>query len=377
MKILVRTALNPRTGYGRDGLGLLRALLRAGLDVRVDAGYVAPPLPADVAALLTRPLEPPFDLFIHHADPAALDLPDHARAQCATTVAWTMWEYTTFDNLKGRTGLRKRLRNYDLLLGYDSVSAGAFSPAYLPKNTALDILQGGYWPDEWPAARRDWHTGPFRFAMVGALHQRKDPFLAINAFRELREEHPDLDMELHLKTVTPGLHPKIEEWVDGIKVHYEVWSDEQMRRFYADMHVLLAPSRGEGKNMPALEFLSTGGTVIATNWGGHTQWLSSQYAYPLDYTLAPQDPRLPNCLSARASKEHLKQLMLHAYHNRADCARKGDIAATVIPRMCGWDTVVERLFQKLADNTRHGGALLDAMRRSRAAVNEQRRPVHV
>jgi glycosyltransferase involved in cell wall biosynthesis len=366
MKILAKVPLNPYSGYGQDGIGIIRALMRAGLDVYVDPSFVSPPLPPDVAQLLTRRLEAPFDLLLHHVDPAQLELSPEARRAATTAVAWTMWEYSTVDNLKGRTTLRRRLRDYDLVLGYDGVTAGALQP-HLGRAVG-GVLQGGFWPEDWEPVRRDWNSTRWGFCMVGQLHQRKDPFVAIQAFKELKDEYPDEfePAELHLKTNTPGLHMAMEQWVPKLRVHYATWPVEVLRDFYAAQHVLLAPSRGEGKNMPALEFMATGGTVIATNWGGHTQWLSSAYAYPLDYELLPESPSTPHCMSARASKDHLKALMLHTLRNRDEVARKAAHAADVIPLLCHWDAVVDRLFIKLGELVpRHGHQLLHSYRRAR------------
>ncbi len=363
MRILVKTPLNPYSGYGNDGIGIVRALLRAGLDVSVDPAFVAPPLPDDIAQLLTRRLEAPYDLLLHHVDPAQMELSPQARRAAATTVAWTMWEYSSLDNLKGRSSLRKRLRQYDVVLGYDAVTTTAIRP-YLTTSTA-GTLQGGFWPEDWQPITRDWHSPRFGFCMVGQLHQRKDPFVAVQAFQELKEEYPDEfePAELHLKTNVLGLHPAMEQWIPKLRVHYATWPEDVLREFYGAQHVLLAPSRGEGKNMPALEFMSTGGTVIATNWGGHTQWLNREYAYPLDYTLVPIDAGKPNCRNARADKDHLKALMLHTFRNRDEVARKAAAAADTIPVMCHWSAVVERLFIQLANLVPgRGKHLLDAYR---------------
>ena len=101
--------------------------------------------------------------------------------------------------------------------------------------------------------------------------------------------------------------------------------------------------------MPALEFQTTGGAVIATNWGGMANWLSPLYAYPLDYSLVPVMPTLPNCKQARANKEHLKELMMHTYKNRAEVKQKAYLASQTLPSMCSWDSVVDRMFLKTAE----------------------------
>lgn len=695
MRVLLNVPLSPYSGYGNDGIGLARAFMRWGADVYLSPSVVQAPLPADVAALLTKRLVAPFDLIINHHDPAQLVSTETQRASTDTLVAWTMWEYSNFGNLPGRSKLKKNLKNFDALIGYDDVSSDCLRE-YAAKDQKVLTIQGGFWPEDWPVAEgRDWHeksktddSTRFGFCMVGQLHDRKDPFVAIQAFQELKND-PNIEFEgaeLHLKgqpydarimtphgwvsmgdltvgsvvsnpdggsqmvmgiqelgerdiyTVTfsdgtrvectedhlwdvsahkrdwktmslqaimktnlrsgkhlvydvpltqpvsytqpdsplpidpyllglligdgsltkqvrlwsadeeildsavnllpehatpgartegrgvvgltlrglqpdmralglmekrsyektiperylyatssdrlsllqglmdtdgtsarannspsfsttskalaeqvtelvqslggiatihthvseeyresyqvkirlhvnpfrlqrkaeqwdsivrkhaiqrkmvsikktrvaqarcilvsgeshryitdgmvvthntniPGLHSAMEDVIPKLKIHYAVWSDDILKKFYESQHVLLAPSRGEGKNMPALEMQSTGGAVIATNWGGHTQWLSSEYAYPLDYTLSPVDPEHPDTLNARASVDHLKKLMLHAYQNRDEVRRKGELASQIIPKLCSWDSVVERLLLQLKENTKHGEKL--------------------
>jgi glycosyltransferase involved in cell wall biosynthesis len=170
------------------------------------------------------------------------------------------------------------------------------------------------------------------------------------AFKELKEEYPEEfePAELHLKTMVPGLHSAMEQWVPKLRVHYDSWPEDVLKQFYASQHVLCAPSRGEGKNMPALEFQSMGGAVIATNWGGHTGWLSPEYAYPLNYKLMSLDDN-PYVSNARADKDHMKALMLHTFRNRAEVKKKADLAAEIIPQTMSWDSVVQKLYAKVAE----------------------------
>lgn len=371
MRILIKSPLNPHSGYGNDGVQLALAFLQAGADVYLDPAAVQAPLPAPVAELLTKRLRPPFDLLLHHWDPPNLGISAAARLNASVTVAHTMWEMATLDNCPGRSRLRKRLKDYDLVVGYDAVSTGALEP-YVRTNLAT--VQGGYWPDKWPGRPRMW-DGPLNFCMVGSLGPRKDPFVAIDAFRELRAEHPDMDIRLNIKTVAPGLHSGLMDMVPGLKIFYEVWPEEVLRDFYYSQHVLLAPSRGEGKNLPALEMLSTGGTVIATNFGGHTQWLSSMIGYPLNYTLEPLNPGLPDCLWAKADKQHLKQLMVQAYHHRAELARKGEIAADLIPSMCAWPKVIDRLMERVGQVCGDRGERVLHKYRAAKALAQQERAV--
>jgi len=350
VRVLLRSPFSPFSGYGNDGIGLASALTRWGCDVRLQPTHIDAPLPQSIADLLTKPLEAPFDLTINHVDPGQLELSPEARKSSELTVGWTMWEYSTMDNLSSssKRTLKKRItKSFDLMLSYDDVSYGALDP-YVTKEVTHSILQGGYEPDEWKPLERDWYSNRFGFCMVGMLSERKDPFLAVQAFQKLKESYPKEfeGAELHLKTQVPGLHPAMEQWIPKLRVHYDVWPKSILEAFYGKQHVLLAPSRGEGKNMPALEFQSTGGAVIATNWGGHTQWLRPEWGYPLNYELHAESSKFPNCKQARASVDHLADLMMHTYKNRDEVRRKGELASQTIPNMCSWDSVVRRLFER-------------------------------
>lgn len=338
------------SGYGNDGIGITRALMRSGADVYLQPTHVDAPLPEDIAMLLTKRLVAPFDMIIHHVDPAQMGLLPQERKASTVSVGWTMWEYSSLDNLKGRSKLRKAIKDsYDVVFGYDKVTVDAFQP-YLGKGTVAGVLQGGFLPENWPKVERDWYSARFGFAMCGVLSERKDPFVSIMAFKELKEEYPEEfePAELHLKTTAPGLHSMMEQWVPKLRVHYDSWPESVLKEFYAAQHVLLAPSRGEGKNMPALEFQATGGAVIATNWAGHTGWLSPEYSYPLDYKLMSLDG-CPTVYNARADKDHMKALMLHTFRNRAEVKKKADLAAEIIPQLMSWDSVVQNLYTRVAN----------------------------
>jgi glycosyltransferase involved in cell wall biosynthesis len=135
-----------------------------------------------------------------------------------------------------------------------------------------------------------------------------------------------------------------------MKVWHEMWPKETLEDFYHAAHVLVAPSRGEGKNLPALEMMSTGGTVAVTAWGGHMGWMNPEYAYPLDYDLTPTDPRHPEqAHDAKVSIEEMKRVMWHTFTHRDEVKQKAELAASIIPQMMDWSTVVEGLFNRIRD----------------------------
>jgi hypothetical protein len=365
LTVIVKSPFSEYSGYGKDGFGILRALDRWGCRVYAQPQWVDTPIPRDLMHIFARELKAPFDLLINHWDPTHLSVTREARQMSRVAVAWTMWEFAggpgkdgrgvsgLVPHCEGRSSLRKRLQWYDLVLGYDEVSLAALEP-YIPRHVHRGVLQGGFDSAEWKEAERDWHGDRFGFIMHGALNDRKAPWTAIQAFNELKFERAEFEgATLALHTNMPGkVFPELNEpfKAQKIRVFIEAFDKPTLDEFYASGHCLLAPSRGEGKNLPALEMMTTGGVVAATSFGGHTQWLSGDYAYPLDYTLAPTFERVPwGAHDARVSVEHLKDVIWHIYTHREEARRKGMLAAQTIPVMCDWTAVIERLFRRIGD----------------------------
>lgn len=364
MRTVLRAPLSTYTGYGNDGLGLSKALLNAGHDLSIHPIAVDPPLPKEIALVLTKPVSAGMDLHISHVDPGALETSMARQRDSRTNIAWTMWEYTKWDplgrppwlndNVSLEDGLRDRWKHFDAFVAYDEVTQRAFESLEL--DVPCIIQQGGYEPKRWPLIEnREWAQGPLRFFMLGQLHERKDPFVAIQAFQLLRDRRPDHTAELHLKTTQPGLHPLMEDHNPGLFIHYKSWTDEQIYAFYSGMHVCLSPSRGEGKNMPALEFMSTGGVAAASDFAGHRQWLNPDYSITIPGHEHPVNPAVSqDCTNFRVSPEDLCDVMEWCLDNRPKLKEMGSLAARTIPVTHDWNNVLEHLLHKLRDHKIRG-----------------------
>jgi hypothetical protein len=374
LKVLVKSPFSQYSGYGMDGFSLVRALAEWGCDVYPQPTWLDVPVPADLLPLFGRELVAPFDLTINHWDPEHLQLADYARRATRVAVAWTMWEFAggpgrdgkgvsgMVPHGKGRSTMARRLKWFDLVLGYDQVSIEALSP-YIPRRVARGILQGGYESRMWKPAQRDWHSDRFCFLMHGALNARKAPWTAIQAFSELKFEQPGFaGARLAIHSSAPGeIFPEMNRVLGdkGVRVWVDSFSKAELDDFYAAGHCLLAPSRGEGKNLPALEFMTTGGVVAATSFGGHTQWLNADYAYPLDYTLGPTIPSCPwGAQDAKVSIGTMKDTIWHIYTHRDEARRKAELAQQMIPKLCDWEVVVENLFRRIRDSVDRVGPVI-------------------
>jgi LAGLIDADG-like domain len=197
--------------------------------------------------------------------------------------------------------------------------------------------------------------------MHGALNDRKAPWTTIQAWHKLKAEKGEAfaPARLALHTSLPGtLFPELNGPFEhvGARVFCDALDTDDVKNLYAASHCLLAPSHGEGKNLPALEFLSTGGAVAATNFGGHRQWLSGDWAYPLDYTLAPTFGDCPwGAHWANVSVDHLAEVIWHIYTHRDEARQKALRGQEMIPKLCDWSVVVENLFRRIRDQVKGPG----------------------
>lgn len=341
-EVIIKAPLNPFTGYGKDSFGLARAMRDAGWIVYFIPTSVAVPVPPDIAVMLTKAPSRQVDLLINHVDPDSIGLTPAERHLAATNIAWSMWEYTDMSPAANRDSLTERLKPFDQVLMYDPVAVEAFRP-YIHEAQSLKVLQGGYESDFWKEppgmSIRDWNS-PMNWIMVGEGNYRKNPWVLLEAFQQFMSDIPDAEVNLHLKTLNMVFHPTMENVFKNLKIHYEVWSDPQLRSFYHQSHVIWAPSRGEGKNLPCLEAGTGGCTIAATNWGGMAQWLDSSYAYPMDYTVKTFEPHTAEI--AEVSAETVYNTMVEIYNNRPEAERRAEHAKNVLPLMLDWRTVVER-----------------------------------
>lgn len=329
------------TGYGRDAIGMVRALWRRGYEVSAEPGHVIPPLPYDIAQFFTIEPNPPFDLYISHAPPSQFYVP--REYDIYRSVAWTMWEYSDF-----REGMHEdiisRMAAFDVVIVNDEGTKEVFES--LGTGREFKVVQGGYEPDLWqvvPEYERDWESDTFVLGIAGELSGRKDPYVAMRAVQRLADE--GYNIELRVKCRHTEVPRMVMERYKAVKVWYGYWPAEKMRQFYSSLHCYVAPSWGEGLNLPAIEAGTTGAALLVSDIAGHRGWaMDGQIA-----TLLPVGKgRLEdNMWHAKVIEDELVEHIRKLADDRQYAKARGETAARMLPPMQNWDAVLNRMAEAI------------------------------
>lgn len=339
MKILVRAPLSDHSGYGLDGIGIVRALLNAGHDVQLLPTALEVPIPPEVADLLTIEPSPPFDLAIHFISPLDARLEPSLASISRINLWWSMWEFENFREGDAEK-IKDDIQHYDFVVAFDELSTEAFRPL-IGENAEIFTVQGGYMDDIWePFDHSELPESPFLFGMIGQMGPRKNPLATLLAFSQLKQEHgDDFDAYLIIKTTQQFLPPGLE--FPDTEVIYDNWRHPEIQSFYHSLGALVCPSWGEGKNLPAIEATASGCPVILSDVSGHRQWVHPGFVRLVPTTRAP----LTGLWGREVSVDDLREAMWDVYTNRREWYRKAYQYSQFIPRDMSWDTCIARLGQ--------------------------------
>ncbi len=267
--VLFRGALTSYSGYGTAALTLIPQL-----DKWMDLGLIGIEItngtPQSVTDILQRDLIKQIHCYIEFTPTFGCN----GKLRDTFSVLYTMVET---DRLTSNTN-EALLKSYHLI-----IVANKQSQKVLGDVVGIDkvkVVPLGIDTNYWKYKKRKLKKR-IRFACVGYMNKRKGIDLTLKAFREVRKKY-DCTLDIH----TTGMPLRKELYnFDGVNLVAETYDRDELRDFYYTHDVLVCSSRGEGCNLPAMEMLSTGGTVIASKWAGHEMFMSRDYAYPVKHKM--------------------------------------------------------------------------------------------
>jgi len=220
----------------------------------------------------------------------------------------------------------------------------------------------------WP--RRSHKKRPFVFLtlMDWRMRWRKGLDLLLRAYTREFTRGEDVVLVIKTKGSEPAI--RMEYGLNGATPRIEVINQRMDRAdllsLYRRADCFVLPTRGEGIGRPFLDAMQTGPPIIATGWGGHTDYLSAANAFLIKYRLVDVAPahylRYPGFYGARwaePDEEDLKRQMRCVMkepglaRNRALQARR-DIRKLAAARVC--ESVIRRLKHPFLPPARDGGS---------------------
>jgi glycosyltransferase involved in cell wall biosynthesis len=146
------------------------------------------------------------------------------------------------------------------------------------------------------------HDRPFTALVVfnvASSFARKNPCAAIRAFRSAFGER-DHRVRLVVKYINAEHWPEAEDLMrdaigDAVNIELKgggVFDKGAMNELFERADVVLSLHRAEGLGLVMAEGMLRGLPVIATNWSGSTDFVTSETGIPIGYTLVPaHDPQ--------------------------------------------------------------------------------------
>jgi glycosyltransferase involved in cell wall biosynthesis len=360
------------SGYAAESRGLVRELVRQGITVRIhpvdppSAAGLDPVEYAHLQRLADTEVDPAHSLLIN-AEPLMWS----NRPQAPLAVIRTMFETDRI-----LPAWVKNCSYYDevwvpSIHNQEAFVRSGVSPErvkIVPGAIDTNLFRPGV--DPLPLQRRK----DFAFLSVFDWSWRKGWDLLITAYvREFRPEEPvTLYLKVNQLSGRQAIVSEVEYLIraalgrapgsipDIVLMGFPI-PDTDMPRLYAAVDAFVLPSRGEGYGRPYLEAMACGLPVIGTDWGGQTDFLTPEVAYPLRIKGLEWVPEFESRSIYRGLKwavpdvAELRRLLRYVYTNRTEAKRKGEAARAAVAKGWNYGVVGERMAGEIERILSKGG----------------------
>lgn len=202
------------------------------------------------------------------------------------------------------------------------------------------------------SARKGWKT--LLSAWANAFDAGDDVTLVFRSYLPGKSHldcAPAIDREI--STFLSSIGRRREE-LAPIIVLGQIMSDEEILQLYSAADVYVTPSSCEGWGYPYMEAMASGLPTIATNWGGHCDYMDSSNSLLCDVerfvpAVDPAMGPMPKQKWAKPSTRHLTELLRVAVDEPERALGIGAKAQSDIRDKWGWEQVAELVKARLED----------------------------
>ncbi len=344
------------TGVGQVARGSLLALREAGFrTVQIPLDQDLQSRMLDGRVQFDDGVPHPLTLLHANADetPRALSMLPLAGTAGGVKIGYWFWELSHFPlSLTDRFGHLDEVwapsrfcqRSYEAVatLPVRYVPPCVPAPRPLVRNAEADRARFGIEPGRFL----------FFFAFdILSVPERKNPFAAIEAVRRLarRTARPfALLLKISRARHDPALLARLQDAARGlpIEIHTAPATREEMDAMVALSDANLSLHRSEGLGLLPIETLYLGKPVIATDYGGVTDFLDETTGFPVAYQLVRLErdysPYPAGAVWAEPDLDHAADQMLRVLNDPDEAATRGAAGRTRVEELYGVEAAAAR-----------------------------------
>ena len=344
------------TGVGQVGRATLQALTHAGI--------AATPIPLDapLAALRGRPdllHGAPHDVTLLHANadmtPGVLARLPTAALSGGAVIGYWFWELAHFpvalcDSFRCLTEVWAPSRFCQAAFETVAPVPVRHVPPCVPEPTVTTGDRRALGLD----------AGRFYFLFcfdTRSVPERKNPAAVLEAFLRLADRRPrDVGLVLrvhHAESAGPLVAAlRARAGRSPVIVHHQPLTAPQLEGLFAACDAFVSLHRCEGLGLLPIQALHLGKPVIATNYGGVTDFLDATTGFPVDYRLTPLSrdygPYPRGAVWAEPDVEHAAEQMRRVLEDREETRRRAEAGRERVRALYGVAAAALRLQAELA-----------------------------
>ena len=335
-RLTILADVNAHTGYGQHLIAVTRGLTKLGIFVSIRAVSKSSPswgpkIPEDILQRLVYGPQPePIELII---SPVRI-----APTPGKRTIYWTMHESTVITPAQVAM-----LNAAEVVVVPSQWNASCFSACGV--NSRMVVIPLGIDPGVFHY-RKAATDRPFVFGAAGSQANgevRKGLARTISAFQAAFPD--ESDVRLRVKSLPD--YPVKATRDRRIEMTSGWMTDDQLADWYAGINCFVSLARGEGWGLMQHQAMAVGRPVIASRFGGLTEYLTASNALLVDFDLVKAEAPWMG-LWALPCERHAAALMRRAYLKPSAMATIGKKASESAGQFT-WDDSVIRLASLLDD----------------------------